>query len=212
MSAPRQTRANRDRRRVSRNLPPIVPDIAWRITGIAGNDVTLTLGVITGLLTLLGIPQLINTQTGAGPQGAILAYPTLTLNYANPQSGVDNYTLAAQDGGLRTSVGSYLADGTDSFQISFPPNIGVLAGGATVVERISTCDADTATVYLPDPTGLPDGEWYAIANSDPDGGVLTVEDALSNVLATLNGGIPGVQASQTGLFIVTSGVWFAQVA
>jgi hypothetical protein len=207
MSALRQSRANRDRRRVSRNLPPIVPDIAWRITAIAGNNVTLTLGAVTGLLTLLGIPQLINTQTGAGPQGAILVYPTLTLNYANPQSGIDNYTLAAQDAGLRTSVGSYLADGTDSFQISFPPTIGVLHGSSTVVERIGVCDADTASVYLPDPTGLPDGEWYCICNSDPDGGVLTVEDAIGNVLGTLNGGIPGAQSNQMGLCICNAGTW-----
>jgi hypothetical protein len=211
MSALRQSRANRDRRRVSRNLPPIVPDIAWRITGIAGNDVTLTLGAVTGLLTLLGIPQLINTQTGAGPQGAILDYPTLTLNYANPQNGVENYTLAAQDGGLRTSVGSYMTDGTDSFQLNFPPSLSRGGPGGAPPTRIYAFESGPGTVTLPDPTVMADGEWYSITNTDGDATTLTVEDAIGNILATLNSGVPTVSSAQTGLFTVVAGIWSAQV-
>lgn len=188
MPAPRQQRGASWRGHLPFPRLAVAQDVTWTILGEAGVTISFLLDDITGVLSLAGVPQMLAGVGGPAPTAAALVSGNqLQLTYAVAPAPGTTYILAQHDGALRTSLGGYLAPGSQAAAavpvptfVWLPDNVTtVLTGGVAVWK-----DAGASTVAaLPNTSTV--GVNQVVGNASAFAIGLPVTDFIGNPIETL---------------------------
>lgn len=101
------------------NLRPVA-DMAWRITGLSGADVELTIEQPSDRLFLQSTPPFVGASPPQQASAAVLVGNVLTVTFpAQPDAG-STISLESTTPGVRSKLGAYMAAGVA--EITVPPS------------------------------------------------------------------------------------------